>query len=283
MCIDIKFFLRYTVWGNIEHFMKFLYIFLFFSRLAISTPINNPALCVYIQEGLFLPGKYSLSARVGYEGNFISDARLEQKGVHSARVDNYHLSSNSATAVFNVKNRVDLFAILGASRISANWRISPPFGGIFRIALQTRYDFNWSLGSRVVLWKNEKSALGITGRYFFTKADISWLTSNGVPQLVRGGKIDYKEWQVDLGISHKIGFLVPYCGIKYSNAVSDIFQLPSPVVISSGGTNTLQMQRKDHIGGFLGVTLTDGKKILISIEARLADEEAATILGQFRF
>ena len=43
------------------------------------------------------------------------------------------------------------------------------------------------------------------------------------------------------------------------------------------------MKRRNHVGGFIGVTLTNGCKFLVNIEARLADEEAATVSGQFRF
>ena len=84
-------------------------------------------------------------------------------------------------------------------------------------------------------------------------------------------------------VYHKIGIFVPYFGIKYSDARSQINGLPNNVIISNSGVNTIKMKRRNHVGGFIGVTLTNGCKFLVSIEARLADEEAATVSGQFRF
>jgi len=261
----------------------YLIFFLSFTGLVFSTPINNSSLCFYIPHGLFFSDCNVVSFRVGYEGNFISDAKLRQVKISSGRVDDYELNCNSGTLAFNVKNLVDVFGSLGASRIKANWRITPPAGGLTRIETETRYHFSWSAGGRVVIWHNDKTALGITGRYFSTEPEISWLTSDGLPLIVRGGNICYNEWQVDFGLSHKIGLFVPYFGIKYSDAKSQISGLPGGVVISNSGTNTIEMKRRNHVGGFIGVTLTNGCKFLVNIEARLADEEAATVSGQFRF
>jgi hypothetical protein len=262
---------------------KYLFIFLSLSFGLFSTPTNNPALCIYIPNGIFFSKCNAVSFRIGYEGNFVSDAKLKQITASSARVDNFGINCNSGSLTLNIKNIFDAFGTLGASRVNANWRISPPAGGLFRIETETRYHFSWMAGGRVVLWHNEKTALGLSGRYYSTKPEISWLTSNGLPLIVRGGEMCYQEWQVAFGLSHQIGIFVPYFGIKYSDVRTEINNLPNGVIVSSAGTNTITMKRKNHVGGFLGVTLTNGCKFLLNIEARLADEEAATVSGQIRF
>lgn len=246
-----------------------------------ATPINNPALPAYIREGVFFEN--SVSFRVGYEGNFVSDARLKQTDSSSGRVDNFKINANSGSLTFNILNWFDVFSMLGASRIHTDWRITPPSGGNFRLETETRYDFSWTVGGKTLVYKWENTAIGLSGRYYSSYPELAWLTIDGQPVFTNNASIRYDEWQIALGIGHKIGIFVPYAGIKYSDAKADLSGLSENIIVSNDGSNTLIMKRKEHVGAFLGVSLTNGEKFLLNIEARLADEEAATVSGEVRF
>ncbi|MGD2168962.1 MAG: hypothetical protein PVI40_01810 [Chlamydiota bacterium] len=265
--------------------MKVLKLFIFFFPFTFlfSTPINNPALPAFINSGVFFSSKNPVNVRAGYEGNFISDARLKQTSGSSGRVDDFKVNVNSGIITFNIMDWVDLFGTLGSGRIKTDWRITPPGGGNFRIETETRYKFSWSSGAKLLIYKWENTAIGISGRYFSTIPELSWLTIDGEPVSVDDATLRYKEWQIELGISHRVGIFVPYAGIKYSDAFARIRNLSQNIDISDDGSNNINMKRKDHVGAFLGVTLTNGEKFLLNIEARLADEEAGTVSGEIRF
>lgn len=249
----------------------------FFAVHLFGLPVGNPAAPKLIEEGFFIPCDFWGSVRIGYEGDFVSDAKMEQFHSSDGRVDSYQQETNSGIISFNILNRVDLFGVLGSSRTSTDWRFVDAANAVHRIELETNYDFLWGVGIRGILYQWECLCLGAGGRYESARYDPSWITSNGVPEPTSNSLLSWREWQIDLDAGYKIDIFTPYIGIKYSNARTMISGLTEVISQHNQFTNRIP------IGVFIGCSLSSSKYFMLNVEGRLVDEEAVTVSGDIRF
>lgn len=257
-----------------------LLFLLFFAKLQ-ALPVGNPYSPHLTYKGLFIPEECWVDLRIGYEGSFVSDRRLEQTIESFGNVDDYRIMTNSAVVTLNLHERIDLFVNFGAIKAKARWRITKPGGGV-RIAVDTDDHFDWSVGTNIILYEWGETALGLGGRYLSTNPDINSITVDGAPANPTDGEIRYKEWQINLGISHKIRFLVPYLAVKYSHATAFV-STPFTPYIASDGESENHFKSRNPVGIYLGCSLTTGKYFFINIEGRFIDEEAVTVTADLRF
>lgn len=257
--------------------MKYLWLFLLAVPL-LAAPVGNPSSPKLIQEGFFIPCESWISVRSGYEGDFVSDQRLEQKG--DGRVDCYRQETNSGTFTVTFLERLDFYTILGSSRTRSEWRFDNQ-GDTQRVELETGYDFLWGIGLRGLLFEWGCASLGLGGRYEHANYDPVWLTVNGTVESATGTHLRWREWQIDLDLSYKIDIFSPYLGVKYSNvqAKAGTFQ----TIIANGGSGSNAFTNRTPVGVFIGCSLTTGRYFMLNVEGRLVDEEAVTISGDVRF
>lgn len=255
--------------------------FLGLSAALFAAPVGDPAFPQLIQQGFFIPRTSPVSVRSGYEGDFISDARLEQYDQGVGRVDSYQKNTNSGTITLNFVNRLDLYAILGSSRTQADWRFTDTSNVVHRVELETFYDFLWGAGGRALLYEWGSVGLGLGGRYEQSHYDPVWLTVDGVPQSATGTHLHWEEWQIDLDLSYTIDFFTPYIGVKYSYVRTHLGTFDTPIAGDDSGTNSFK--NRTPVGVCIGCSLSTGKYFMLNVEGRLVDEEAVTISGDFRF
>lgn len=253
---------------------------LLFGSLLNASPVENPASPQLVQQGFFIPCFQWLGVRVGYEGDFVGDARLNQTSGGSGRVDNYVQNTNSGTLTFTVVDRLDVYGVFGSSRMESDWRFSSG-SAINRAQLQSRYRFLWGVGARGILYEWGCAVLGLGGRYSSSVPKPSWMTINGTPASISGGRVHWRQWQIDLDLAYKIELFTPYVGIKYSNALTKLTQFP--IAIANNGSESLHMENRSPVGIVVGCTLSTNKYFMFNIEGRLIDEEAATVSGDLRF
>lgn len=244
-----------------------------------AAPIGNPLNPEIIADGFFISPASWLNFRLGYEGNFVSDSRMDKK-VGSGKVDNFKQDINSGTITFNLQNRTDVFGVLGASRLRSDWRFDN-LGTMSRIELETNYRLYWAVGGKIILYQWGSTALSIGGRFSKTKPTLSFITQDGVPQNIGSTKISYRDWQVDMGLAHQIDIFIPYLGVKYLNAKSKIRN--SVIALAEDSQNFMRMKNEDHFGVYLGCTLSNSKYFLLTVEARFIDEEAISVMGELKF
>jgi hypothetical protein len=250
------------------------------SSSLIAAPVGNTAAPQLIEEGFFMNPEIWVDFRIGYEGDFVGDARLKQYGVGSGRVDNFQQYTNAASVTLNILDRLDLYGIFGSSRVCADWRIQVD-GAIERIEMETLYHYLWALGGRGILFEWGKTALGCGGRYSYCNYPTAWLTVDAIPYGVNGTYTRWRQWQVDLDISYRIDLFTPYLGLKYSSTHARLGKFP--VAISSSGSTRDSFETKTPVGLFIGCSLSTGKYFMLNIEGRLIDEDAVTISGDLRF
>lgn len=245
-----------------------------------AAPVGNPFFPEILKDGYFISCNSPVGLRVGYEGDFINDARMKQQEEGRGRVDNYTQDTNSAVATINFFDRLDLYGVFGSSRVCCDWRFATNIE-INRVELETGYHFLWAVGGRGIVLKWGDTVFGLGARYNAVSLKPTWTTINGQPIPTSGTRLQSKEWQVDFDVSHQIEIFVPYVGVKYSSALTKIGRFS--MGISSSGSGEIHMRNRTSFGLVIGCTLTTGKYFMLNAEGRLIDERAATIAGDFRF
>lgn len=260
---------------------KFATIFcLGFSALC-AAPVGNPSAPQLIAEGFLIPCDSWVSVRLGYEGDFVSNASLNQYEEGSGRVDRFKQDTNAGTATLNIVDRFDIYTVLGSSRSCGDWRFIDAAGDVHQIEVETHYEFLWGVGARAILFEWGAVTLGTGGRYENCCSRPSWLTNNGANVDVNRTKVNWHSWQIDLDVSYRIELLTPYIGAKYSNVKVDLGNFDTSIAANGSGTN--HFKNSNPVGVFIGCSLSTGEYFMLNVEGRLIDEEAVTISGDVRF
>jgi hypothetical protein len=247
----------------------------------LASPVGNPSFPQLLDEGYFIPLNGWGNFRLGYEGDFVGDGCLKQYDEGHGRVDNFDQMTNSGTVTINILDRLDLYGVFGSTRVTSDWRYTAADLVVSRIELETSYRFLWGVGARAILFEWANTSLGLGGRYSASQMKPVWMTLNGTLKPTSGTHLYWREWQIDLDMSYKIDLFIPYVGVKYSNAHVHMGTFSVP--ISASGSGDLRMKNRKPVGIVVGSALTTGKYFMLNVEARLVDELAGTISGDFRF
>ncbi|HSX10293.1 MAG TPA: hypothetical protein VLF94_01055 [Chlamydiales bacterium] len=258
---------------------KFIVTAVLASAALHAAPVGNTSAPDLIEKGLFSTCNDTVDFRLGYEGDFVSDGRMQQQG--GGRVDNYSQDTNSATLTCNFQNRMDIYGVFGSSETEVDWRFTDPADQIVRIEANTKSAFLWATGLRVILVEWCNTSLGCGARYSSSHYRLSSLYSDGIAASTEGAHFHWREWQVNLDISYKIHLFTPYIGVKYSSAHADLNHFSVPIASNGSGDNDLK--NRNPVGLYLGCSLSTGKYVMLNVEGRLIDEEAVTISGDIRF
>ncbi|MCH9627270.1 MAG: Major outer membrane porin [Chlamydiales bacterium] len=251
---------------------------LFLTSLSLSgLPLGNPAAPALYTTGLFCsddpccPSMWNV--RVGFYGDYVFNRHLELTRAGGGNFEGAELYTNAGLITLNLFNRLDLFTTLGVTKSLYNANIDS-FGGASggRIQVESDPAFSYSLGLTGLIWQCDRLYVGGEAQYFHFSPDIKRTTLLGFMSEYEPGSIKYKEWQLGLGASYRIGYLVPYVGIKWARARQ---RLPADA-------NT-DLKSAKCWGYAIGVTLTDCGMAALTVEARFADEKALNLNAQLRF
>lgn len=261
--------------------MKLLFLFSFAFVSAFGAPVGNPSFPKIIHQGFFIPKKCWANVRGGYEGDFVVDGQMKQDEEGSGSVDKYTQTSNSGTATLNLLERLDLYGVFGTTMVCAQWRFSDMAERIRNVQMETHHDFLWAVGARAVLYSYGNWDLGLGARYSALHNHVLWLTVDGSNISVHGSRYRWREWQANLGVSYHIDLFTPYIGVDYLSARSILYRVNSS--IADFGSKRDHFTNEIPVGMYLGCTLSMGKYFMLNVEARLIDEEAFSLNGDFRF
>lgn len=254
---------------------------LFFLPILCAAPVGNAASPQLLQEGLFIPKEAWIDVRAGYEGDFVSDAKMKQVNGSSGNVDRYEIGTNAGFFLFNILDRIDLYGILGSSRTEAHWRFTDANNVIHQVTFSTLYDFLWGGAGRIILHQWDLLTFGAAGSFRCAQYQPSLATLDAVNLSTTDTNLSWEEWQIGIDLSYNIGVLTPYIGTKYSQAKATLGAFSQP--IAADGSGTAHFHNRDAWGIFIGCALTTGTSFLLNIEGRLIDEEAIAISGELRF
>lgn len=263
---------------------------------AYALPVGNPSDASLLCDGLLWEGHCgdpcdpcltwcdAFSLRVGFYGDYVFNRHLEiDRHEDDSDIENTQIYTNGGMVVANFWDRLDIFAVFGASNflVEAN---AKGFGGAngSRLVIETETDFSWSVGARGTIWECGCTSLGIEGQYFFTRPDVRRVTeaatSSVYPDHIISTK--YREWQIGVGLSHRINIFVPYVAVKWNRAKMSFDNArpgaPVDIVLHN-------FQNKKDWGYAVGVSVIDCEKASVTVEARFGDEKAVHVNGQIRF
>jgi major outer membrane protein len=261
---------------------------------AYALPVGNPSEASLLRDGLIWEGYCgdpcdpctnwcdAWSLRIGFYGDYVFNKHLEVDS-DGPDIEDTEIFTNAGYIALNFFDRFDIFTSLGATNIliDANASVFTPLDGP-RLVLETETHFSWSLGARATVWECGCTAIGIEGQYFSVQPDITRITTGSTLSVYTDDvlSVRYHEWQVGLGISHRINMLVPYAAVKWSRAHMD-FVNEEEIIDSAIFLDNLNS--KNHWGYAVGVSLVDSEKALVTVEGRWGDEKAIYVNGQVRF
>lgn len=267
-------------------------------------PVYNPDQPELLKYGVFTCGDSCWGLELGFRGDYVFDRKVKHSGHRANLADrhkdvcDYSISTNAGQLTLNLWDRVDIYGWVGAAethyedQVRLVTSITPFETDWLNISGSTREGTAWGVGARAVLWQCGRTAVGIDGQYAHSEAKFKCLTINGVPvQEVTGldldssrFKIRNSEWQVSLGISHRICWFVPYVAVKYSNFRG---RFRSGDFLFSGALGTANadghFRNRDVVGFVAGISLVDSERMHITAEGRFFDERALTVAADFRF
>lgn len=223
----------------------------------------------------------ALSLRIGFYGDYVFNRYVtflfDQATGKTKELDHTQIFTNAGFIALNIANRMDFFGTLGGSKINVftSAKIVQPqeTAGNWE-NFETNTSLSWSAGARLILFEYGCTTLGIEGQYFYTNPNLSRFTMADLVSLYRENvDATYREWQVGLGLSHRIKSLVPYVGAKWSKLQWAILQPVDPRFFKNN----------KRYGFAIGTTYIPCDIVDISVEGRFGDEKALHVNGQIRF
>lgn len=256
-------------------------------------PIGNPSEASLLCDGVFMQGECDIwSIRAGFYGDYVYNDHMEvdRHGNHGS-IHDTKIWTNAGYLAFNLYDRLDIFATLGASHLN----IHTPrvvFGGSGLnnyVTIETDTDFSWSLGLRTTLWQCNCLGVGVEAQYFRACPQINYVKREGLdPVYPSNEHMKYQAWQVGIGASYRINIascataLIPYLGIKVAQAWGDMGKFQS--TLNSDTTFTFyDLRNERNVGYAFGLTLLGCNRSSVTVEARFVDEKALYVNGQLRF
>lgn len=267
------------------------------SGAAYALPVGNPADASLLCDGLFLEGHCgdpcdpcltwldAFSVRLGFYGDYVFNRHMEvDDNARDCDVEHTKIITNAGFLAVNFWDRFDIFATLGATNIfvETNERaFGLPDSGRFEIKTDTH--FSWSLGVRGTIWECGCTTLGAEAQYFYTRPDITRLTLEDTFSVYPNGlRAKYREWQIGVGMAHRINMLVPYVAVKIGHSQFRLDEIP--VILPNEDLAILyDLESKKFWGYAIGVSFVDCEKASLTVEGRWANEKALYVNGQIRF
>ncbi len=273
---------------------------------AYALPVGNPADASLLCDGIFWEGYLgdpcdpcltwsdAFSTRIGFYGDYVFNRHMEIDD-HDRHKDIEHTSiyTNAFFVAGNFWDRVDVFVTLGTTNLdivtneSAFDAQGQPSLGNGRFEIETETDFSWSVGIKGTIWNCGCTTLGAEAQYLATNPHITRLTQEDTYSVYPAGNIRarYREWQVGIGLAHRINMFVPYFAVKLSGSrldmgdarISGFFFQSVPTIAYLNN-----LENKKLWGYAVGVSVVDCEKASFTVEGRFADEKAVYVNAQFR-
>jgi major outer membrane protein len=267
---------------------------------AYALPVGNPSDASLLCDGLIWEGHCgdpcdpcltwfdAFSYRFGFYGDYVFNRHLQiDTNESDADIEHTRISTNAAFLAANFWDRFDLFAALGATHFSFDTNLSS-FGSVAgpRIEIESDTHFSWGLGARGTIWECGCTSVGAEAQYFFSRPNISRVTVASLDSIYPTHvDMKYREWQVALGVSHRINVFVPYIAATWNRAKAYFDNATFLLFEESdlGVVTLFDMENKRSWGFAVGVSLADCEKTSLTIEGRFSNEKALYVNGQIRF
>jgi hypothetical protein len=250
-----------------------------FVAYAEAAPVGNIATPAVLKKGLVIQnekGDYGIVA--GPEIDVTFDRNLKsQDGDSEAQF-------YCGKVGILLMDKFIAYSVLGAAKAEQKFKISNN-----KVKWDTDTNFTWAIGGTVMLWEkavatpwNGTLRVGVDGRYRQAHLDVDKIKLNDTEYKSTNASVtsthyEFEEWQAALGVSYQVEKLIPYVGVKFSDATGDA----STTI--SGTTYKIDFDNKDNFGIFAGIDFLAADWGTLNVEGRLIDETALTAGATLRF
>lgn len=260
--------------------MKFLW--LIFSPLYLfAFYTGNPLSPALLEKGLFGRSSSFLSIGVGYLADFITDKDLElvnrKEDINLQSINSFKIESQMSYASLRLVRRLEVYGYLGSS--SEKIDLTPIVGD--KGELKANSHFSYAIGAKAILLDFYRFVISADFNYFslpssskLRKTLEGLALPDFIPIPLGSQRLQWREWQIALGLSLRLGPLSPYAGGRYSKAKIKLNIEDGPSVRFAG---------KNHWGVFGGLSLMLSPTFFISGELRWCDETAYSTSAVFSF
>ncbi|HSW86805.1 MAG TPA: hypothetical protein VLG49_04820 [Rhabdochlamydiaceae bacterium] len=236
--------------SNTRFFKLILPIVLLASLRASALYNGNPAEPRLIENGVIWK-KNKLKVKVGYEGDFMYDRNVRAHGKAECSVDRFKYWMNQGVATLTIKRRFEIYGSLGTMKTGFEH-------------LHSKHHLTWGAGARGIVYRKRTTVIGIDAVY----------------QRAEGRTLKYQDWQAGLGIAHQIDVLTPYLALTFSGMRGKVTKVPQTLDLRTG---SFTLRNRHWFGFALGCSVSPGKWFDVNVEARVLDEQAFSLAGNFAF
>jgi hypothetical protein len=253
----------------------FFFLFCIFRLNAVF--VGNPLNPNLYQDGIISCGCRAFSMRLGYIQECIYKGKYEDefKTIESTNSDN-SLSTYGGILTFNFLNRLDVYGMLGNSRL------------IIDEVIFDKRRISWAAGAKALIYKKCNLALGIDIKHFETKSKPNFFVLEGMPApLLTDFKLEYEETQGAVCIAYISNFLSPYIGATY--LFSRITPIPNSGALNLQNFDMIvdfeikKATNRKRWGMVIGATLLNCQTITLNLESRIFDQNSINITSEVRF
>jgi hypothetical protein len=236
---------------------------------------GNPASPQIIEKGFFIPLDSLFSCKLGFEKDWVFDRKVHLYGNIKGYTGRFESGIDQGLFTLVFLDRLEVYGSVGSFQASFSNRLSID---------NKQRDYNTSDkityggGARLVLAQFGKVIIGVDGKFQYSNPRIDSVTVNGVGYSSHA-KVLYRESQAGFGISFEVKPLMPYIGVKYSEAVARVNGLGKDI----SPLSRFKMRSKGRCGMVVGCTVSTGKIVDLTFEAALFDEQSATVAGNLKF
>lgn len=256
------------------------WLFLFFPTALGAMLIGNPAEPSLDKVGLFTPPDSWVSLRVA----FLEDYVYRQRFRDEFKLDDAEptktfakLSTNAGVATVNFEDRLDLYGILGASRLQLNQEIF------------STMQFSWGFGGKIMIFEAKNLSCGLDIKYFAANQKPRFFLSEGLPfNVIDNFQFKYDETQFSLGMCYRYTFIAPYMYATYliskiePDPMVALVQWPlDTTILVDAVCKSIVAQRR--WGMAVGATLLSASKATLSVESRMFNQNAIDVNLNVRF
>lgn len=255
-----------------------LFFLLLYSWI-FSAPIGNPAQPILQKTGIIDENPNWWSFRIGYLGDYIYNQTFRDEfkiqGVPTT-ITEMQLWTQSGVVTFNIRNRIDLYTIVGSSRMQLDKEMT------------SQRNFAWGLGGKIVLFHSGKFRGAVDVKYFRTNQKPLFFISDHLPyNVVSPYLLKYQEIQLAFGISYRTQHVSPYVNVSYlvskiePDPLIALVRLPTMDLEVDISSKSVIGTR--HWGVAAGLTLIDSRKATLAVEWRGINQNSISMTGELRF
>lgn len=258
--------------------LRFLFPLFFLSSLSAML-VGDPSQPALTQCGVIFQTPCSFSFRAGYLDDWIYRLPTQEISddpdallMHA----HFQISTYAGQLTCNFARRLDLYGLVGSSRMQIDEEIF------------TKRALSWGTGLKLIILQSGDWYLGTDFKYFQTNQKPRYFIIDGQPyNVVNRYLLNYKEYQVAVGVAYQISVCVPYCNVTYLETTME--PVPRKVLVRLPDVDekvdfpTARMENENKWGAALGLTFLDNKRFTFSVEWRLVNQYAVDWNFDIRF